>query len=302
MKKTPLIIISLLILVCLSSCGKKTITDAKSYSVNEISELNINASSWNVSLSIGSGDEVSVDITGSISKGEEIPSVSLSNGTLAILQVSEDSGKNEIAFGKKGQITVTIPSELAVPIEIDNGYGDMEINHIAVPQFLLNNEAGYVNFTNFKADMLQISSTSGDITISSSSIPDISVVSSSAENMCPKLDAYKPLIDQWLLDDRKAPRKQRHTAKRVFKRLLAESEGFDCSYRENNARLLETLKVYLESERNSTLTAQILKIHRSTLPYPDRDLCPVRKPFPLFSPESDSRIWKVWGSYKLCPL
>ena len=44
--------------------------------------------------------------------------------------------------------------------------------------------------------------------------------------MCPKLDAYKPLIDQWLLDDRKAPRKQRHTAKRVFKRLLAESEGF----------------------------------------------------------------------------
>ena len=36
------------------------------------------------------------------------------------------------------------------------------------------------------------------------------------ENMCPKLDAYKPLIDQWLLDDRKAPRKQRHTAKRVF--------------------------------------------------------------------------------------
>lgn len=158
---------------------KKTITDAKSYSVNDISALNINASSWNVSLSVGSGDEVSVDITGSISKGEEIPSVSLSNGTLAILQVSEDSGKNEIAFGKKGQITVTIPSELAVPIEIDNGYGDMEINHIAVPQFLLNNEAGYVNFTNFKADMLQISSTSGDITISSSSIPDISVVSSS---------------------------------------------------------------------------------------------------------------------------
>lgn len=179
MKKTPLVIISLLILVCLSGCGKKTITDAKSYSVNDISALNINASSWNVSLSVGSGDEVSVDITGSISKGEEIPSVSLSNGTLAILQVSEDSGKNKIAFGKKGQITVTIPSELAVPIEIDNGYGDMEINHIAVPQFLLNNEAGYVSFTNFEADMLQISSTSGDITISSSSIPDISVVSSS---------------------------------------------------------------------------------------------------------------------------
>ena len=38
----------------------------------------------------------------------------------------------------------------------------------------------------------------------------------------PKLDAYKPLIDQWRLDDRKAPRKQRHTAKRCL-----------CGFRQN---------------------------------------------------------------------
>ena len=51
------------------------------------------------------------------------------------------------------------------------------------------------------------------------------------ENICPKLDSYKPLIDEWLAGDRKAPRKQRHTAKRVFHRLRREAEGFDCSYR-----------------------------------------------------------------------
>lgn len=33
------------------------------------------------------------------------------------------------------------------------------------------------------------------------------------ENICPKLDNYKPLIDEWLAGDMKAPRKQRHTAK-----------------------------------------------------------------------------------------
>lgn len=48
---------------------------------------------------------------------------------------------------------------------------------------------------------------------------------------CPKLDPYKPAIDEWLTEDRKAPRKQRHTAKRVFHRLKSEAEGFDCSYR-----------------------------------------------------------------------
>ena len=46
-----------------------------------------------------------------------------------------------------------------------------------------------------------------------------------------KLDPYKPTIDQWLMDDTKAPRKQRHTAKRVHRRLQKEVSGYDCSYR-----------------------------------------------------------------------
>ena len=46
-----------------------------------------------------------------------------------------------------------------------------------------------------------------------------------------KLDPFKPLIDEWLQTDKLAPRKQRHTAQRVFKRLKNEADGFDCSYR-----------------------------------------------------------------------
>ena len=46
-----------------------------------------------------------------------------------------------------------------------------------------------------------------------------------------KLDPFKPLIDKWLEDDKKAPRKQRHTAWRVHKRLEKEAEGYNCSYR-----------------------------------------------------------------------
>lgn len=50
-------------------------------------------------------------------------------------------------------------------------------------------------------------------------------------DQCPKLDPFKPLINQWLLEDKKAPRKQRHTAKRVWDRLRQEAEDFNCSYR-----------------------------------------------------------------------
>jgi len=48
----------------------------------------------------------------------------------------------------------------------------------------------------------------------------------------PKLDPYKAEIDLWLIEDKKAKRKQRHTAKRVYARLVEKyGQGFTCSYR-----------------------------------------------------------------------
>lgn len=48
-----------------------------------------------------------------------------------------------------------------------------------------------------------------------------------------KLEAFKPVIDGWLEEDKRRRRKQRHTAKRIWQRLRAEyaEEGFDASYR-----------------------------------------------------------------------
>ena len=38
----------------------------------------------------------------------------------------------------------------------------------------------------------------------------------------PKLGEYRALIDTWLIEDQKAPRKQRHTARRIWQRLVDE--------------------------------------------------------------------------------
>ena len=46
-----------------------------------------------------------------------------------------------------------------------------------------------------------------------------------------KLDPFKAQIDSWLEADKLAPRKQRHTAKRIYRRLKNETNGFSCSYR-----------------------------------------------------------------------
>jgi len=53
----------------------------------------------------------------------------------------------------------------------------------------------------------------------------------SNETKVSKLDPYKEAIDNWLIEDKRYRKKQRHTAKRVFDRLGDEFEGFDCSYR-----------------------------------------------------------------------
>jgi hypothetical protein len=55
------------------------------------------------------------------------------------------------------------------------------------------------------------------------------------QRFCPKLDPYKPTIDQWLEEDKKAPRKQRHTAKRVF----VYYEQNRPRYRQNKTSLAE---------------------------------------------------------------
>jgi len=47
----------------------------------------------------------------------------------------------------------------------------------------------------------------------------------------PKLGPYRALIDSWLEADRNAPRKQRHTARRVFERLRSE-RGVEVSERQ----------------------------------------------------------------------
>jgi len=47
----------------------------------------------------------------------------------------------------------------------------------------------------------------------------------------PKLGPYRPIIDEWLQADTEAPRKQRHTARRVWQRLVDE-HGADVSERQ----------------------------------------------------------------------
>lgn len=55
--------------------------------------------------------------------------------------------------------------------------------------------------------------------------PDVPI-----HRQCPsKLDPFKPLIQEWIMEDKKHWRKQHHTAQRIYDRLVKE-QGYDGSY------------------------------------------------------------------------
>jgi transposase/predicted nucleic acid-binding protein len=64
-----------------------------------------------------------------------------------------------------------------------------------------------------------------------------------AERRCPVLDAWKPLIQAWVAADERLPKKQRHTAHRVWERLVVEhgAELGESTVRKYVARLRREL-------------------------------------------------------------
>lgn len=69
----------------------------------------------------------------------------------------------------------------------------------------------------------------------------------------PKLDPFKAIIDDWLVDDLNYRRKQRHTARRVYTRLEKEAPDFNCSYR--------TVATYVKAKKQ-----QLYKPAKGALP------------------------------------
>src|SRR5258707_11139021 len=57
--------------------------------------------------------------------------------------------------------------------------------------------------------------------------------------VCPLMDSFRPLIEQWMESDKTAPPKQRHTAQRMFERLRDEHQftGGDGTVRRFVAKL-----------------------------------------------------------------
>lgn len=165
---------------CLIGCGNEKTTGEESYPSDKIIALRIEADTWNTDIVISPDENVRISFDGSISNGEEKPSAILQNGILSVIQRdNNDNLPDQIALGKKGQITIYLPSDCVIPLAFENGMGDIEIEGIFTKEFSLNNSSGYATISSITADNMKISSDSGDITLKEGSVDEIKIETSS---------------------------------------------------------------------------------------------------------------------------
>ncbi|MGI6006632.1 MAG: hypothetical protein ACOX8E_03960 [Ruminococcus sp.] len=74
---------------------------------------------------VSADENIHIHFDGSISNGEEKPSTSLQNGILSVTQQGNSEGlQDQISLGKKGPITIYLPSECNIPLTLENGIAD----------------------------------------------------------------------------------------------------------------------------------------------------------------------------------
>ena len=175
-----LLCVAALLAVCLCGCGKNKVSGNNNYPANEISEIKIDTDTWKLSILASSDEKVHISFDGSVSDKANQPTATLQDGFLLVAQKSSDEKlQSQIALGKKGQITIYLPSSYDGSLEINNEMGDIEADSISATDFQLVNNAGYVTLSHLTADNLKVSSGSGDITVNDSNINNVAIVTSS---------------------------------------------------------------------------------------------------------------------------
>lgn len=103
---------------CMTGCGNGQKVDSeKEFSTNDISEIVINNSSWNLKILASSDDKIHVSYDGKIEDGVSNIQI-LQNESQLVIQQDTTSSKNiatQFSFGKAGKITLYIPKNTVLP-------------------------------------------------------------------------------------------------------------------------------------------------------------------------------------------
>ena len=163
--------------LCVSGCGNGEKVDSnEEFSVDDISKIVMDISSWNIEVLVSSDDKIHVDYKGKVERNGDVQ-IAQKDNTLMIQQDdgSEKNVAEQFSFGEAGKITLYIPQNAKILWELNNGSGDVEMEAVAISDFSLNNDSGYIVMSGLTAECAKMNSQSGDIKITDSSFSDSNI-------------------------------------------------------------------------------------------------------------------------------
>lgn len=169
-------------MLCLMGCNnEQTVDSEKDFSTKDISAIMIDTASWNLKIQPSSDDKIHVHYDGKVNENTDIQ-VSQDDNELIIQQntISSENIATQFSFGETGKITLYIPKDTVIPLDINNGSGDIEIEAVRFSDFTMENDSGYISMSESMMDNLKIGSSTGDIKITEGSCPDLKIETKSA--------------------------------------------------------------------------------------------------------------------------
>lgn len=168
--------------VLLMGCtiGQKNVS-GEDFTYSDISRITVDNDSWNLNINSSNDEEIHVAYSGKVKTEKDIQ-VSL-EGTELIIQQNDNSSKNPIdqfSFEESGKITLSLPKDTIIPMEIQNASGDMAIKNVNLSEFRMENSSGSLTISDVNAENADFFSDSGDIKITDSSCGTINVSTKSA--------------------------------------------------------------------------------------------------------------------------
>lgn len=184
------------IVFCLMGCNNRQNVDSeKDFSSKNISSITIDNASWNMKIQASNDDKIHVHYDGKVNENSSIQ-VSQNDNELIIQQntISSENIATQFSFGETGKIILYIPKDTVIPLDINNGSGDIEIEAVHFCDFTMENDSGDITMSESMMDSLKIDSSTGDIKITEGSCPDLKIETKSAYVTIKNLDIQKGTI------------------------------------------------------------------------------------------------------------
>lgn len=186
-----------LVLICgftfkVNIAEAKSFEKNKSYNIESVNALKVDSESWDIRLKKSHSNEVIVSAKG---KKKEKQRVTFKQDGKTLIIKQKDQKKSGFlggfTFGKKGTVSIAIPSSKINKIDLNNKYGDIQLSEISTNNLIVHNNSGDKKIKGLSANKAMFVSEDGTLSMEDSTFENLNISSTSGDNYMENVNGSK---------------------------------------------------------------------------------------------------------------